>query len=35
LVPPNARPGLYKVIATGTVLDSGEAVAVAAEFGVL
>ncbi|HVT00218.1 MAG TPA: hypothetical protein VHE08_06855 [Solirubrobacterales bacterium] len=35
LVPPDALPGLYKLNATGTVLDSGEAVAVTAEFGVL
>jgi hypothetical protein len=35
LVPPNARPGLYKLIATGTALDTGEPVALSAEFGVL
>jgi hypothetical protein len=35
LVPPNAKPGLYKLIATGTVLDSGEPVVIGAEFGVL
>lgn len=35
LIPPNARPGLYKLTATGTVLDSGEPVIVSAEFGVL
>jgi hypothetical protein len=34
LVPPNARPGLYKLTATGTVLDSGEPVVIGAEFGV-
>jgi hypothetical protein len=33
LVPPNARPGLYKLTATGTT-DLGEPVAVSAEFGV-
>jgi hypothetical protein len=35
LIPPNAQPGLYKLIATGTVLDSGEPVVIGAEFGVL
>jgi hypothetical protein len=35
LVPPNAKSGLYKLTATGTLLDSGEPVAVTAEFGVL
>jgi hypothetical protein len=35
LVPPNAKSGLYKLTATGTVLDSGEPIAVTAEFGVL
>jgi hypothetical protein len=35
LVPPNAKSGLYKLTATGTVLDSDEPIAVAAEFGVL
>ena len=35
LIPPNALPGLYKLTATGTVLDSGEPVVIAAEFGVL
>jgi hypothetical protein len=35
LVPPNAKPGLYKLNAAGTVLDTGEPVAVSAEFGVL
>lgn len=35
LIPPNAKPGLYKLTATGTVLDSGELVTVGAEFGVL
>jgi hypothetical protein len=35
LVPPNAKPGLYKLIATGTVLDRGEPVEIGAEFGVL
>jgi len=34
LVPPNARPGLYKLNATGTT-DLGEPVVVGAEFGVL
>jgi hypothetical protein len=34
LVPPNARPGLYKLNTTGTT-DLGEPVAVSAEFGVL
>lgn len=35
LVPPNAKPGLYKLNASGLVLDSGEPVALTAEFGVL
>jgi hypothetical protein len=35
LIPPGAKPGLYKLIATGTVLDSGEPVVIGAEFGVL
>jgi hypothetical protein len=35
LIPPNAQPGLYKLNATGTVLDSGEPVVIGAEFGVL
>jgi hypothetical protein len=35
LVPPNARPGLYKLTATGTALDAGEPVTLSAEFGVL
>jgi len=35
LVPSNAKPGLYKLIVAGTVLDSGEPVALSAEFGVL
>jgi hypothetical protein len=35
LVPPNARPGLYKLNATGTALDTGEPVTLSAEFGVL
>ncbi len=35
LVPPNAKPGLYKLNATGTVLDTGEPVTLSAEFGVL
>ena len=35
LIPPNAQPGLYKLIAAGTVLDSGEPVVIGAEFGVL
>ena len=34
LLPPDARPGLYRLNATGTVLDNGEQVAVSAEFGV-
>jgi hypothetical protein len=34
LVPPNARPGLYRLNATGTT-DLGEPVTVGAEFGVL
>jgi hypothetical protein len=34
LVPPNARPGLYKLNASGTT-DLGEPIALAAEFGVL
>lgn len=34
LVPPNARPGLYKLNATGTT-ELGEPVTVSAEFGVL
>jgi hypothetical protein len=34
LVPPNARPGLYKLNATGTT-ELGEPVALSAEFGVL
>jgi hypothetical protein len=34
LVPPNARPGLYKLNATGTT-DLGEPVTLSAEFGVL
>lgn len=34
LVPPNARPGLYKLNATG-ITDLGEPVALSAEFGVL
>jgi hypothetical protein len=35
LVPPNARPGLYKLTATGSVADSGESLTISAEFGVL
>lgn len=35
LVPPDAKPGLYKLNASGTVLDSGEPVLLSAEFGVL
>jgi len=35
LVPPDAKPGLYRLTATGTVLDSGEPIALSAEFGVL
>jgi hypothetical protein len=35
LVPPNARPGLYKLTATGSVADSGEPLTLSAEFGVL
>ncbi len=34
LVPPDAYPGLYKLTATGLVVDSGETIAVSAEFGV-
>ena len=34
LIPPNAKPGLYKLNASGTVLDSGEPVTMSAEFGV-
>jgi hypothetical protein len=34
LVPPNARPGLYKLNATGTT-ELGEPIALSAEFGVL
>ncbi|HEX3737717.1 MAG TPA: hypothetical protein VHV53_09260 [Solirubrobacterales bacterium] len=34
LVPPNALPGLYRLNATGSVLDSGESVGLTAEFGV-
>jgi hypothetical protein len=35
LVPPDAKPGLYKLNVAGTVLDSGEPVVLSAEFGVL
>jgi len=35
LIPTDAKPGLYKLTATGTVLDSGEPLALTAEFGVL
>ncbi|HKZ14252.1 MAG TPA: hypothetical protein VJL81_10445 [Solirubrobacterales bacterium] len=35
LIPPDAKPGLYKLTATATVLDSGEPVVLTAEFGVL
>jgi hypothetical protein len=35
LVPPGAKSGLYKLTAAGVVLDSGEPVAITAEFGVL
>ncbi len=35
LIPPNARPGLYKLTATGTVADTGEPLTLSAEFGVL
>jgi hypothetical protein len=35
LVPPDAKPGLYKLNATGTVADNGEPVTLSAEFGVL
>jgi hypothetical protein len=35
LIPPNAKPGLYKLTATGAVADSGEPLTLAAEFGVL
>jgi hypothetical protein len=34
-IPPAALPGLYKLIATGTITDSGEPFALSAEFGVL
>jgi hypothetical protein len=34
LVPPNAKPGLYKLTATGSVADTGEPLTLAAEFGV-
>jgi hypothetical protein len=34
-VPPDAKPGLYKLIATGTITDSGEPFVLSAEFGVL
>jgi hypothetical protein len=35
LVPPNAKPGLYKLTAIGSVADTGEPLTLAAEFGVL
>ena len=35
LVPTNAKPGLYKLNASGIVLDSGEPLTISAEFGVL
>ncbi len=35
LVPADAKPGLYKLTATGTVLDTSEPVGITAEFGVL
>ncbi len=35
LVPPDAKPGLYKLTATGSVADTGEPLTLAAEFGVL
>ncbi len=35
LIPPEAKPGLYRLNATGTVLDSGEPILLSAEFGVL
>lgn len=35
LIPPDAKPGLYKLNVAGTVADSGEPVALSAEFGVL
>jgi len=34
-IPSDAKPGLYRLNATGTVLDSGEPVALSTEFGVL
>jgi hypothetical protein len=34
LIPPNAKPGLYKLTATGSVADSGEPLTLTAEFGV-
>jgi hypothetical protein len=35
LIPPTAKPGLYRLVATGTALDNGEPVVLSAEFGVL
>jgi hypothetical protein len=35
LIPPNAKPGLYRLVATGSVVDNGEPVVISAEFGVL
>jgi hypothetical protein len=35
LIPSDAKPGLYRLNATGTVVDSGEPVLLSAEFGVL
>jgi hypothetical protein len=35
LIPAGAKPGLYKLTAAGTVLDTGQPVVIGAEFGVL
>jgi hypothetical protein len=35
LIPPNAKSGIYRLVATGTVLDNSEPVVLSAEFGVL
>jgi hypothetical protein len=35
LIPSNAKSGVYKLTATGVVLDSGEPIVLTAEFGVL
>jgi hypothetical protein len=34
-LPTNLRPGLYKLVAPGTIVDSGEPFVLTAEFGVL